>query len=193
MKQRLVFATNNNHKLSEIRDIVSGSYEVLGLKEIGCTADIEENANTLEGNADLKARFVYQHFSVDCFADDTGLEVDALGGKPGVYSARYAGEDGNAEKNIDKLLSELGEETERTARFKTVISLLIGGDIKHFEGIVEGKIIYERRGRDGFGYDPVFIPEGYDTTFAEMPAEIKNSISHRGRAMRKLIDYLSRH
>ena len=191
MNQRLVFATNNDYKLSEIRDIVPENFEILGLKDIGCTTDIEETAETLEGNADLKANFVLQHFGVDCFADDTGLEVYALDGRPGVYSARYAGEDGNAERNIDKLLKELHGSSNRKARFRTVISLALKGEILHFEGIVEGSIIHERRGEEGFGYDPVFIPEGYNETFAEMPADLKNSISHRGRATRKLIDYLA--
>jgi len=148
-------------------------------------------AETLEGNADLKANFVLQHFGVDCFADDTGLEVDALDGRPGVYSARYAGEEGNAERNIDKLLKELHGSSNRKARFRTVISLALKSEILHFEGIVEGNIIQERRGGEGFGYDPVFIPEDYNETFAEMPADLKNSISHRGRATRKLMDYLA--
>ena len=191
MIQKLVFATNNEHKLSEIRDIVPENFKILGLKDIGCTTDIEETAETLKGNADLKANFVLEHFGVDCFADDTGLEVDALDGKPGVYSARYAGEDGNAERNIDKLLKELHGSSMRKARFRTVISLALIGERLHFEGIVEGSIIRERRGEEGFGYDPVFIPEGYNETFAEMPADLKNSISHRGRATRKLIDYLA--
>jgi XTP/dITP diphosphohydrolase len=190
MKKKLVFATNNDHKLSEIRNILTDRFEIHGLKDIGCSTDIPETAETLEGNADLKSGFVYEQFSTDCFADDTGLEVDSLGGKPGVYSARYAGEDGNAEKNINKLLSELKEKSDRKARFRTVISLNIGGVITHFEGIVEGVIIDVRRGKDGFGYDPVFVPDGYDLTFAEMPLELKNSISHRGRATRKLIDFL---
>ena len=191
MIQKLVFATNNDHKLSEIRDIVPENFEILGLEDIGCTTDIEETAETLEGNADLKANFVLQHFGVDCFADDTGLEVDALDGRPGVYSARYAGEEGNAERNIDKLLKELHGSSNRKARFRTVISLALKSEILHFEGIVEGNIIQERRGGEGFGYDPVFIPEDYNETFAEMPADLKNSISHRGRATRKLMDYLA--
>jgi len=191
MKKNLVFATNNKHKLSEIKNIVPESFEVQGLEDIGCFSDIPETAETLEGNADLKSGFVYENFNTDCFADDTGLEVDALGGQPGVYSARYAGEDGNAENNIDKLLSELHDKTNRKARFRTVISLNMGGNIHHFEGIVEGSIINERRGSDGFGYDPVFVPDGYKQTFAEMPLDLKNSISHRGRATRKLIEFLS--
>ena len=188
---RLVFATNNDHKLNEIRDIFPENFEILGLKDIGCKAEIEETAETLEGNADLKAKYVFQHFGVDCFADDTGLEVDELDGKPGVFSARYAGEDGNAEKNIDKLLKELQHTVNRKARFRTVISLFLKDSIIHFEGIVDGSIIKERRGKDGFGYDPVFVPDGYYETFAEMSGELKNKISHRGRASRKLMDYLA--
>ncbi|MBE9485073.1 MAG: non-canonical purine NTP diphosphatase [Bacteroidetes bacterium] len=190
MVQKLVFATNNAHKLVEIRGIIPEGFQVVGLIDIGCTDDIPETASTLEGNADLKASYVYKNFGSDCFADDTGLEVDALNRKPGVFSARYAGEDGNAGKNIDKLLSELQGQENRSARFRTVISLIIKGKAVHFEGIVEGAIIHERRGADGFGYDPVFLPDGYDKTFAEMGLSLKNSISHRGRAMRKLIEYL---
>lgn len=191
MKHKLVFATNNQHKLTEIRELMPDNYELLGMEDIGCTADIEESADTLEGNADLKAGFIHQHFNVDCFADDTGLEVDALNGHPGVKSARYAGEDGNAERNIDKLLFELKGVKERKARFRTVISLIYDGTTHHFEGIVNGRIIEEKRGSDGFGYDPVFVPDAYEQTFAEMPLELKNSISHRGRATMKLIEYLS--
>lgn len=187
---QLVFATNNLHKINEIRNILPSEYELLGLKDIGCLEDIPETAPSLEGNADLKALFVYKNYGKDCFADDTGLEVDALGGKPGVYSARYAGEEGNAEKNIDKLLSELQEEENRKARFRTVISLIIQGKIMHFVGIVEGKILEERRGGEGFGYDPVFLPDGYTESFAEMDLTLKNEISHRGRATRKLIAFL---
>ncbi|MCK4570035.1 MAG: non-canonical purine NTP pyrophosphatase, partial [Bacteroidales bacterium] len=146
MLRKLIFATNNAHKLMEIRKIIPEAFEILGLKDIGCTADIPEPANTLEGNADLKASYVYKNFNCDCFADDTGLEVDALDGKPGVFSARYAGEDGNADKNIDKLLNELQGQENRIARFRTVISLIINGTTMHFEGIVEGLIIHERRG-----------------------------------------------
>lgn len=187
---KLVFATNNKHKLAEIRKLVPEGYEVLSLSEIGCSADIPETASTLEGNADLKSSFVYNNFGMDCFADDTGLEVEALDGKPGVYSARYAGEEGNPEKNIDKLLSELSSHQNRAARFRTVISLIIEGKIMHFEGIVEGSILHERKGNEGFGYDPVFLPDGFNESFAEMDPDLKNSISHRGRATRKLINYL---
>lgn len=192
MAETLVFATNNPHKLYEIRNIIPSRYEVLGLKDIGCDVDIAETSHTLEGNADLKALYVFENFGRDCFADDTGLEVNALNGRPGVYSARFAGEDGNAEKNIDKLLGELEGVQDRKARFRTVISLLIRGKIVHFEGIVEGKILLERKGTDGFGYDPVFLPDAYEESFAEMDLSLKNSISHRGRATRKLIEYLKK-
>lgn len=187
----IVFATNNTHKLKEIREIVPEGFAIRGLKDIGCNEDIEESADTLEGNADLKARYVYDHYHTDCFADDTGLEVEALDGRPGVYSARYAGPDGDAEKNIIKLLDEMQGIQNRKARFRTVISLVTGGETKHFEGIVNGVISTEKHGEEGFGYDPVFIPDGYGQTFAEMPATLKNEISHRGRASRKLIDYLN--
>jgi len=192
MAETLVFATNNAHKLLEIRKIVPAGIEIIGLKDIGCNEEIPETADTLEGNADIKALFVYEHYGRNCFADDTGLEVDALDGKPGVYSARYAGEEGNAEKNIDRLLAEMEYFTERKARFRTVISLVIKGEIIHFEGIVDGSILYERRGKEGFGYDPVFLPEGYEESFAEMDLGLKNSISHRGRATRKLMEYLKK-
>jgi XTP/dITP diphosphohydrolase len=187
---KLVFATNNRHKLTEIRAIIPHGFDVSGLQEIGCTEDIIESSDTLEGNADIKSMFVYKQYGYDCFADDTGLEVESLDGKPGVFSARYAGEEGDADKNIEKLLLELTGVTNRKARFRTVISLVMKGEIRHFEGIVNGSITHERRGKDGFGYDPVFLPDNYSQTFAEMPLDIKNSISHRGKAMRKLIAYL---
>lgn len=187
---KIVFATNNKNKVKEIKALLPKDIEILSLKDIGCTEDIEETENTIEGNARLKADYITKNYGYDCFADDTGLEVDALGGKPGVFSARYAGEDGNAGRNIEKLLSELQGQENRSARFRTVISLIIKGKAVHFEGIVEGAIIHERRGADGFGYDPVFLPDGYDKTFAEMDLGLKNSISHRGRAMRKLIEHL---
>jgi XTP/dITP diphosphohydrolase len=192
MAEILVFATNNAHKLKEIRNIVPPGFAVLGLKDIGCTQDIPETAATLEGNADIKSSYVYDNFGRNCFADDTGLEVDALDGKPGVYSARYAGEEGNADKNIIKLLREMLGVEDRRARFRTVISLIMDGEIRHFVGIVEGKILHDRRGAEGFGYDPVFLPDGYEQSFAEMDLKLKNSISHRGRAVRKLIDYLQK-
>jgi len=192
MHEELVFATNNQHKLLEISKIIPDRFNLKGLKDIGCTVDIPETAKTLEGNADIKSLFVYEGFGRNCFADDTGLEVDALDGRPGVYSARYAGEEGDAEKNMSKLLNELEGVENRKARFRTVISLVIDGQIMHFEGIVEGSILLERRGAEGFGYDPVFLPDGYDTSFAEMDLELKNIISHRGRAVRKLIEYLEK-
>ncbi|MDR1724708.1 MAG: non-canonical purine NTP diphosphatase [Tannerella sp.] len=186
----IVFATNNSHKLDEVRAIVSDSIEIVGLKDIGCNDDIAETADTLEGNALLKARYVKERFGYDCFADDTGLEVEALGGEPGVRSARYAGDAHDSEANIVKLLKALEGATNRKARFRTVISLIINGEEKFFEGIVEGRIIEEKRGKSGFGYDPVFIPDGYDETFAQLGADIKNGISHRAVASGKLAEYL---
>ena len=198
---KIVFATNNQHKLSEIRDILGESIEVLSLKDINCDVDIPETGKTLEENALQKAQYVYDHYHIDCFADDTGLEVDALGGAPGVYSARYAGEGHDSEANMTKLLKELGDEDNRKARFRTVIALIQKKNIcpcgcnsikevHQFEGIVDGEIIRERRGGEGFGYDPIFQPDGYDKTFAELGLDIKNHISHRARATQKLADYL---
>ena len=188
---RIVFATNNQHKLSEIRQILGSRVEVLSLKDIGCYADIPETGSTLEENALQKAQYVYDHYHIDCFADDTGLEVDALDGAPGVYSARYAGGEGHdSEANMTKLLGELGENNNRRARFRTVIALIQQGEVHEFEGIVNGQIIRERRGGEGFGYDPIFQPDGYDQTFAELGLEVKNNISHRARATQKLADYL---
>ena len=201
---RIVFATNNAHKLSEIRQILGERFEVLSLNDIGCHTDIPETANTLEGNALQKAQYVATHYHISCFADDTGLEVDALGGAPGVHSARYAGGEGHdSEANMSKLLAELGENNNRKARFRTVIALImlednISTDIPHhlqninyFEGIVEGHITHERHGEEGFGYDPIFQPDGYKQTFAELGMEIKNRISHRAKAVEKLARYLS--
>ena len=204
---RIVFATNNQHKLSEIRQILGSRVEVLSLKDIGCYADIPETGSTLEENALQKAQYVYDHYHIDCFADDTGLEVDALDGAPGVYSARYAaigpigpispispispiGPTHDSEANMARLLRELGENTNRYARFRTVIALIQHGEVHEFEGIVNGEIIRERRGGEGFGYDPIFQPDGYDQTFAELGLEVKNNISHRARATQKLADYL---
>lgn len=189
--KKIVFATNNQNKLREVREILNGKYRVFGLKDIGFDGDIPETGVTLAENASIKSKFVFDRFGMDCFSDDTGLEIDALAGRPGVYSARYAGEDGNSERNIEKILIELGTNNNRTARFKTVVSLLLGGKEFFFEGKAEGKIITEKHGKDGFGYDPVFIPDGFDLTFAEMTADQKNSISHRGIAIRKLVDFLS--
>lgn len=195
---KIVFATNNQHKLQEIREILGDQFEILSLADIGCHEDIPETGNTLEANAHQKAEYVFDHYHIDCFADDTGLEVDALGGAPGVHSARYAeGTDHNSEANMAKLLRELGDNDNRKARFRTVISLIQmeGGNPVcsreyQFEGAVEGRIDREKHGSEGFGYDPVFIPEGYDKSFAELGEEIKNQISHRARAVKKLAEWL---
>ena len=192
---KIIFATNNAHKLSEIRDILGEQFDILSLSDIGCHDDIPETADTLEGNALLKAQYITEHYGMSCFADDTGLEVDALGGAPGIYSARYAGGEGHdSEANMTKLLKELGENNNRKARFRTVIALLEVNDgevTKHlFEGIVNGSIIRERRGTEGFGYDPIFQPDGYQQTFAELGMDIKNTISHRARAVKKLAEWL---
>ncbi len=193
MKKRLVFATNNGHKLEEIRAILGNTVEILSLKDIGCHEDIPETAETLEGNAAQKAEFIYKRYGLDCFADDTGLEVEALGGAPGVYSARYAGGEGHdSEANMRKLLAELAGKDDRKAQFRTVICLIEAGEKHLFEGVVKGKIIEEKRGGSGFGYDPVFVPEGYAETFAEMGNEEKNKISHRARAVQALCAYLNR-
>jgi len=186
MEQNLVFATNNEHKLSEVRDIVGDSFCILSLKDIGCFDDIPETADTLEGNALLKARYVKQKYGFDCFADDTGLEIPALHNAPGVYSARYAGEAKNAKDNMRKVLYEMQNQTERSARFRTVIALIAGDKEYFLEGAVEGLIIREPRGEAGFGYDPIFVPQGYIETFAEMGADVKNTISHRADAINKL-------
>lgn len=205
---KIVFATNNQHKLSEIRSILGESIEVLSLKDIGCDVDIPETGQTLEENALQKAQYIYDHYHISVFADDTGLEVDALNGAPGIYSARYASMEAgaheashDAEANMSRLLRELGENNNRRARFRTVIALILKKnvcpcgctsikEIHQFEGIVEGQIIKERRGGEGFGYDPIFQPDGYEETFAELGMEIKNHISHRARAVKKLADFL---
>ncbi|MCM1108283.1 MAG: non-canonical purine NTP diphosphatase [Clostridium sp.] len=192
MKRKLVFATNNTHKLDEIKAILGDKIEILSLKDIHCDADIPETADTLEGNASLKARYIYDHYGLDCFADDTGLEVEALDGAPGVYSARYAGGNGHdSEANMHKLLVNLKEIINRKARFRTVISLIEKGEESQFEGIVEGCILTEKRGGEGFGYDPIFQPEGYNKSFAELGNEVKNKISHRARAVALLCKHLS--
>lgn len=191
--RKLVFATNNAHKLEEIRAILGDKVEVLSLKDIQCDVDIPETADTLEGNAVLKAEYIYRHYGLDCFADDTGLEVEALNGAPGVYSARYAGGEGHdSEANMRKLLTEMEGKTNRKAQFRTAICLIEGGAEHLFEGMVKGEIIEEKRGASGFGYDPVFMPEGYTETFAEMGSEEKNRISHRARAVQALCAYLNR-
>jgi XTP/dITP diphosphohydrolase len=191
MKKQLVFATNNNHKLEEVCDILGGNFQLLSLKDIHCLEDIPETADTLEGNALLKARYVAQKYGHDCFADDTGLEVSALNNAPGVYSARYAGESKDPKANRRKVLKKLEGKGDYSARFRTVIALIISGKEYLFEGIVEGTLIKEERGAAGFGYDPVFIPTGYNQTFAELGTDIKNTISHRANAVKKLKQFLN--
>lgn len=188
--KKLVFATNNPNKLKELQALLGEKYQLLGLKEIGCFEEIPEEQSDLEGNARQKAFFVYEKYGYSCFADDTGLEVEALNGQPGVYSARYAGESKDAGANMNKLLHEMAKINNRKARFRTVISLVIDGKEEQFEGVVEGKIIREKQGDSGFGYDPVFLPDGYSKTFAEMELHEKNKISHRGRAVQKLVKHL---
>jgi XTP/dITP diphosphohydrolase len=186
----LVFATNNKHKVREISDLLDGDFKITGLSDLNITEDIPEDAETLEENALFKARYVHGKTGMNVFADDTGLEVTALGGAPGVWSARYAGENKSFDDNIDKLLREMQGATDRSARFRTVIALILDRKEYLFEGIVEGEIITERKGTGGFGYDPVFRATGSDKTFAEIPLQEKNLISHRARAMRKLISFL---
>ena len=189
---KIVFATNNKYKLEEIKDILGKDFEIVSLAEIGCHEDIPETGLTLEENARQKSTYIVEHYNHDCFADDTGLEVDALNGEPGVHSARYAeGTDHDSEANMRKLLSKMSNVKDRTARFRTVISLIINGVEHQFEGRVEGRIATEKHGTEGFGYDPIFIPEGYDKSFAELGEEVKNQISHRARAVKKLAEYLS--
>ena len=187
---KLVFATNNRHKLDEVRAIVGDRVEVLSLNDVECYDEIPETADTLQGNALIKARYIYEKYGVDCFADDTGLEVEALNGAPGVYSARYAGEECDSEANMRKLLENLTGKTNRNAQFRTVIALIINGEEMLFNGIVKGTIATEKKGDSGFGYDPVFVPEGYSESFAQMSGEMKNSMSHRFRATRQLADFL---
>lgn len=191
MKRKLVFATNNAHKLEEVAAILGDQVELLSLNDIGCQADIPETAETLEGNALLKSSYIYKNYHLDCFADDTGLEVETLNGAPGVYSARYAeGEGHDAQANMLKLLHELDGKENRKAQFRTAISLILDGKEYLFEGVIKGEIIKEKRGDSGFGYDPVFMPEGYDRTFAELGNDIKNQISHRALAVQKLCEFL---
>jgi non-canonical purine NTP pyrophosphatase (RdgB/HAM1 family) len=190
-KMKIVFATNNLNKLSEVKKILGNKFEVMSLSDIGCHDDIPEKGQTLKDNALIKAQWVYDKYHVNCFADDTGLEVDTLGGAPGVYSARYAGGEGHdSEANMKKLLSELENNDNRKARFRTVIALIIDGKVTTFDGIVNGSITKEKRGGEGFGYDPIFMPEGFNKTFAELGTGIKNNISHRAKAVQKLADYL---
>lgn len=188
--KKLVFATGNSNKVKEVNELLDGSFEVVSLKEIGFHEELPETSGTIEGNALQKARTLYQQLKVDCFSEDTGLEVDVLDGEPGVNSARYAGPDKSSEDNIDKLLSKLEGVTDRSARFRTVVALVLDGEEFLFEGIAEGEILKQRSGTGGFGYDPVFLPKGATKTFAEMGADEKNAISHRGKAIRKLISFL---
>lgn len=188
---KLVFASNNLNKIKEIQSILNGSIQILSLKEIGCHEEIPETADTIEGNAILKANYVTEKYGYDCFADDTGLEVTALNGAPGVFSARYAGEQKDANDNMDKLLDALKEESDRTAKFKTVIALNLNGEQHLFTGIAKGEITLSKTGNHGFGYDPIFQPENYTETFAELASEIKNKISHRAKATEQLIDFLN--
>ncbi len=192
MEGRIIFATNNKHKLEELSAILEGKFKVLGLKDIGFEGEIPETGSTLAENAYQKSHFIYERFGLDCFSDDTGLEVDALGGRPGVRSARFAGDNSSYAENVDKLLRELKGKKDRSARFRTVISLILKGKEYQFEGSVEGSITEERHGEKGFGYDPVFLPDGYNQTFAEMPASRKNKISHRARAVAKLVAFLKK-
>jgi XTP/dITP diphosphohydrolase len=190
--KKIVFATNNAHKLSEVKSILSPDFEIISLKELNCFDDIPETADTLDGNALLKAEYIHSKFNIDCFADDTGLEIRALGGEPGVFSARYAGENHDAMKNMEKVLRLLGDSSDRKAQFRTVIALIQNGETHFFEGKIEGSILLEPRGNEGFGYDPIFVPDGYDQSFAELGVEEKNKISHRALAVQKLIDYLKK-
>lgn len=192
MKKKFVFATNNAHKLEEVTAILGNKIELLSMKDINCHADIPETADTLEGNALLKARYIFENYQLDCFADDTGLEVEALNGAPGVYSARYAGDAHNSEANMKKLLQDMEGIENRKAQFRTVFALIINGKEHLFEGIVKGEITKHRHGTSSFGYDPVFIPEGYTQTYAEMGNELKNKISHRALATNKLCNFLSK-
>lgn len=190
MKKKLVFATNNLHKLEEVSHILTNTFDLLSLKDINCYSDIPETAETLEGNALLKAKFVYDYYQMNCFADDTGLEVEALNGAPGVYSARHAGNGHDSQANMKKLLAELKGVSNRKAQFRTVIALIIDGKEYLFEGVIKGNIIEKKRGTSGFGYDPVFVPEGYNQTFAELGNDIKNKISHRAQAIDKLCKFI---
>ena len=186
----LVFATNNLHKLREVENILCNRIKLLSLKDINCFEEIPEEQDTIQGNASQKANFIYQKYKINCFADDTGLEISALHGRPGVFSARYAGENCSFEDNIAKVLAELKGKEEREARFRTVISLILNGEERQFEGIVNGIILKVKKGREGFGYDPIFQPLGYNTSFAEMPPEVKNRISHRAMAVKLMAKYL---
>jgi XTP/dITP diphosphohydrolase len=189
----LVFATHNANKLKEVSLLLPKDIRLISLEDLGCHEEIPETETTLEANAQLKADYITKHYGISCFADDTGLIIDALNGAPGVHSARFAGEEKDSEKNMEKVLFELKNITSRTARFKTVIALNLNKKRIQFEGVVEGTITKEKQGAQGFGYDPIFIPVGYDQTFAQLPIHIKNKISHRGKALQKLIIYLTKH
>lgn len=188
---KLVFATNNLHKLEEIKAMLdTNKIELMSLADIDCTDEIPETGATLEANASQKSEYIHKRYSINCFADDTGLEIEALNGEPGVYSARYAGTEKDAEANMNKVLAKMKSATNRKARFRTVISLIIDNHEHQFEGVVDGIILEQKSGQKGFGYDPIFKPDGFDKSFAEMDADSKNKISHRGRAVNKLIEFL---
>ncbi len=187
---KIIFATNNKHKLSEIRQSVGERHEILSLADLNFAEEIPETQSTIEGNASQKSNFIHERFGVNCFSDDTGLEIEALNGEPGVYSARYAGENADFEANMNKVLENMTGKTNRNAKFRTIISLIINGKEYQFEGICEGEILTKKQGEQGFGYDPIFKPKGYEQTFAEMSAELKNKISHRGLAVQKLVEFL---
>ena len=188
--KEIVFATNNEHKIKELQQIVGSDIKLLSLKDIGCNVDIPETKDTLEGNARDKSLYVYNNYKYNCFSDDTGLEIEALNNEPGVYSARYAGDEKNSEANMLKVLEKLNSFENKKARFRTIVSLIINGKEHQFEGIVNGKITENAKGTKGFGYDPIFIPDSYSETFAELPSEIKNTISHRALAVKKLVAFL---
>lgn len=190
MMKKICFATNNKHKIAEVSQMLQGKYELVSLEEIGCTEELPEEQDTMEGNSRQKAQYVWQNYNISCFADDSGLEVDALNGAPGVYSARYAGPQRSDSDNIELVLQNLEGNTNRNARFRTSITLILNGQEHQFEGIVDGSITQDWKGNKGFGYDPIFLPAGYTKTFAEMSSEEKNAISHRGIAVRKLVDFL---
>lgn len=189
---KLVFATNNKNKIKEIKHLLNNSLEILSLEDIKCFEDIPETSDTIEGNAIQKAQYVYENYGYNCFADDTGLEIEALNGEPGIYSARYAGEEKNPEMNMNKVLDKLKNVSNRNARFKTVIALIVDGKTTCFEGIVEGEITHAKSGSEGFGYDPIFMPKGYNKTYSEMSLDIKNTMSHRAIATKKLIAFLKK-
>ncbi|MBS9765930.1 MAG: non-canonical purine NTP diphosphatase [Flavobacteriaceae bacterium] len=189
---KIIFATHNQHKLSEVQKLLPKHINLLSLNDINCNEDIEETGKTLEENAHIKADYIYKNYHYSCFADDTGLEVKSLDNRPGVFSARYAGKENNSEKNMQKLLGELEGISDRKAQFRTVIALYLEGKKYEFEGICKGTIAYEKQGKKGFGYDPLFVPEGYEQSFAEMSQEEKNKISHRGKAIQKLVQFLEK-